>query len=514
MEYIYSVLVCTTLFLSLALVISLNGKKRENGTKKLPPGPPGWPLLGNIFDLGTVPHQTLRELKLKYGPVLRLRLGSMETVVIQSAKAAAELFKNHDASFCDRKCLHVLTSHNYRDGSLAVGQFSPYWRMLRRLCSMEMMTSKRINETASIRRKCIYQMIRSIEDNAVATSARGESVAVNLPHYLSTMAFNIIGNLMLSRDLLNSQSKEGYEFFQALGRVVVWAGKPNVADFLPFLQWLDPQRLKKNMLKDLGRTMEIIEGFVKERIEQHKRNEEKAKDFLDALLEFEGDGKDWPEKIPYEKIIIIILEMFFAGSETTSAVVEWAMAELLRNPEAMRKVKEELDEVVGVNRNVEESDIEKLPYLQAVLKETFRFHSPIPLLVPRNTIQDTNFMGYHIPKGTQILVNAGAIGRDPDLWEDPLAFKPERFLGSSIDYKGQNFELIPFGSGRRICVGMLLAQRIVLLGLASLIHCFDWELEKGSTPGTLDMRERTGMAVRKLVPLNVIPKKRARTMAT
>ncbi len=160
MDYMYSVLVCSTLFLSLALVLCLNGKKWGKGTKNLPPGPPGWPLLGNIFDLGTVPHQTLQELKLKYGPVLRLRLGSMETVVIQSAKAAAELFKNHDANFCDRKCLDVLTSHNYRDGSLAVGQFSPYWRMLRRLCSMEMMSNKRINETASIRRKCIDQMIR------------------------------------------------------------------------------------------------------------------------------------------------------------------------------------------------------------------------------------------------------------------------------------------------------------------------------------------------------------------
>ncbi|KAJ9174831.1 hypothetical protein P3X46_013432 [Hevea brasiliensis] len=514
MENIYGFLVCTTLFLSLFLVLCLNGKKWGNGTKNLPLGPPGWPLLGNIFDLGTVPHQTLQELKLKYGPVLRLRLGSMETLVIQSAKAAAELFKNHDASFCDRKCLDVLTSHNFRDGSLAVGQFSPYWRMLRRLCSIEMMTNKRINETASMRRKCIDQMIRSIEDNAVAANARGESIAVNLPRYLSIMAFNVVGNLMLSKDLLDSQSKEGYEFFQTLGKILVWAGKPNVADFFPFFKWLDPQGLKKNMLKDMGRALEIIEGFVKERIEKHKPNEEKAKDFLDTLLEFEGDGKDWQEKIPYEKIIIIIMEMFVAGSETTSTVIEWVMAELLRKPEAMRKVKEELNEVVGVNRNAEESDIEKLPYLQAVLKETLRLHPPVPLLVPRNTIQDTNFMGYHTPKDTQVLVNVWAIGRDPDSWEDPLSFRPERFLGSSIDYKGQNFELLPFGSGRRICVGMLLAQRIVLLGLASLIHCFDWELEKDSTPETLDMRERIGISVRKLVPLNVIPKRRPRKVTT
>ncbi|KAF2320263.1 hypothetical protein GH714_026503 [Hevea brasiliensis] len=241
------------------------------------------------------------------------------------------------------------------------------------------------------------------------------------------MAFNVIGNLMLSRDLLDSQCKEGYEFFQATGMAAMWAGTPNVADFLPFLKWFDPQGLRRNMSRDMARALKIVEGFVKERLEEYKLgNEEKNnKDFLDTLLEFE---------------------------ETTSAATEWAMAELLRKPEAMRKVKEVLNEVVGENRNVEESDIEKLPYLQAVVKEALRLHPSVPLLVPRNTMQDTNFMGYHIAKDTQVFVNAWAIGRDPDSWEDPLTFKPERFLGSNIDYKGQNFELIPFGSGRRICI--------------------------------------------------------------
>ncbi|OAY39663.1 iridoid oxidase [Manihot esculenta] len=515
MEFICGFLVWASLFLSLAVIVCRRGKILGQGTKNLPPGPPGWPILGNIFDLGIAPHQALEELKFKYGPVLWLRLGSMDTVVIQSAKTAAELLKNHDTSFCDRKSLEVFNCLNYRDGSLAVGQFSPYWRMIRRLCSVEMMTVKRVNDTASIRRKCILQMIRSIEDDTAAATARGESGVVNLPHYLFLMSFNIVGNLMLSRDVVDSQCKEGYEFFQAMGMVSVWAGKPNLADFFPFLKWLDPQGLKRNMTRDMGRALEIVEGFVKERIEEYKfgDKEKASKDFLDTLLEFEGDGKDWHEKIPYERLIILVLEMFFAGSETTSTVIEWAMAELLRQPEAMRKVKEELIEVVGENRNVEESDIEKLPYLQVVVKETLRLHPPLPLLLPRNTIQDTKFVGYDVPKDTQVLVNAWAIGRDPDSWEDPLSFKPERFLGLNIDYKGQNFELIPFGSGRRICVGMLFAQRVILLGLASLIHCFNWELDKDSTHETLDMREKVGISVRKLIPLNVIPKRCSRGMA-
>ncbi|KAF2289795.1 hypothetical protein GH714_038654 [Hevea brasiliensis] len=361
------------------------------------------------------------------------------------------------------------------EASLAVGNFRPYWRMLRRLCSVELMTNKRINETASIRRKCVDQMIRSIEDDVAAAKARGESRELNLPHYMFLMSFNLVGNLMLSRDLLDSQCKEGHELFQAMDKVMGWAGKPNIADFLPFLKWLDPQEMKRNMSRDLGRAMEIVAGFVKERIEEHKLGKEKAKDFLDVLLEHEGDGKEWHGKIPYEK------EMFFWGSETTSTTVEWFMAELLSNPEAMRKVKEELN-------------------------ETLTLHPALPLLIPRNALQDTNFMGCHIPRDSQVFVNAWAIGRDPDSWEDPLACKPERFLKSNIDYKGQNFELIPFGSGRRICVGITLAHRVVTLGLASLIHNFDWELVNNVIPDTLDMSERIGITMRKLVPLIIIPK--------
>lgn len=156
----YDSLVWCSLFLSLALILLLNGKKWRNINKNLPPGPPGWPIFGNMFDLGTAPHQALYELKFKYGPVLLLRLGSIDTMVIQSAKAAAELFKNHDASFCDRKSPDVLSAHNYEEASLAVGHYGPYWRMLRRLCSVEFMTNKRLNETASIRLKCISQMLR------------------------------------------------------------------------------------------------------------------------------------------------------------------------------------------------------------------------------------------------------------------------------------------------------------------------------------------------------------------
>lgn len=183
------------------------------------------------------------------------------------------------------------------------------------------------------------------------------------------------------------------------------------------------------------------------------------------------------------------------------------MVELLSHPEVMRKAKNELAQVVGKSNKFEESHIESLPYLQAVLKETLRLHPPIPFLVPRRAIQETNFMGYQIPKDTQVFVNAWSIGRDPECWDDPLSFKPERFLGSKIDYKGQNFELIPFGAGRRICAGIPLAHRMLHLVLGSLLHEFDWRVDEIGRDAMMDTRERMGVTVRKLVPLKAIPRK-------
>jgi cytochrome P450 len=199
-------------------------------------------------------------------------------------------------------------------------------------------------------------------------------------------------------------------------------------------------------------------------------------------------------------------EIFMAGTETTSSTTEWALTELLLNPESMIKVKDELTRVVGPNQKVEESHIDNLSYLQAVIKEILRLHPPIPFLVPRKAIQDTNFMGFNIPKNTQVLVNAWAIGRDPDVWEDPLSFKPERFLGTKIDYKGQHYELIPFGAGRRMCAGVPLAHKVLHLVLGSLLHKFDWELDGNVTRETMDMKDKLGIVMRKREPLLAVPK--------
>ena len=201
----------------------------------------------------------------------------------------------------------------------------------------------------------------------------------------------------------------------------------------------------------------------------------------------------------------MLQDLFVAGTDTTSSTLEWAMAELLHNPEKLLKARVELLQTIGKDKQVKESDITRLPFVQAVVKETFRLHPVVPFLIPHRVEEDRDIDGLTVPKNAQVLVNAWAIGRDPNIWENPNSFVPERFLELDMDVKGQNFELIPFGAGRRICPGLPLATRMVHLMLASLIHSCDWKLEDGMTPENMNMEDRFGITLQKAQPLKAIP---------
>ena len=198
-------------------------------------------------------------------------------------------------------------------------------------------------------------------------------------------------------------------------------------------------------------------------------------------------------------------ELFIGGSDTSSSAIEWAMAEAIHNPRIMKKAQAELEEVIGKDRRVEESDIDRLPYLHAVVKEVFRLHPAAPLLIPHRAESSCEVAGYMIPKNTQVLVNAWAIGRDPTIWDEPLEFKPERFMESELEYRGQNFELIPFGAGRRIFPGLPFAHRMVHVVIASLLHSFNWSLPDGMTAEKMNMTEKFGISLQKVSPLIAVP---------
>ena len=287
-----------------ALLLFLR-RRKSTLNRRLPPGPPGWPIFGNMFDLGAMPHRTLAGLRQKYGPVIWLRFGARNSMAILSVGAATEFFKNHDLSFAERTVTETMRAHDYHQGSLALAPYGSYWRVLRRLVTVDMLVAKRVNESADIRRRCVDNMLLWIEEEArkLDASSRGLHVA----RFVFLMTFNLLGNLMLSRDLLDPQSKEVSEFFTAMIALAEWSGHANMADYFPWLRWLDPQGLRRNMERDLGKAMELASNFVAERMKDRQAGGDTTKDFLDVLLEFEGNGKDEPSKISDRDVNIFIL---------------------------------------------------------------------------------------------------------------------------------------------------------------------------------------------------------------
>lgn len=275
-------------FLSPVVLLLLLHLKISASKRHLPPGPPGWPLFGNMFQLGPMPHRTLAHLRDRYGPIVWLKIGAINTMAILSAKTAAEFFKNHDLTFAERTITDTMRVHNYDKASLALAPYGSYWRTMRRLVTVDMLVAKRLNETAHIRRKCVDNMLVWIAREAAKLE---EGRGLHVARYVFLMSFNLLGNLMLSRDLFDPESNEGSEFFTAMMGLMQWSGHPNVVDLFPWLGWLDPQGLRRNMERDMGKAIKIASKFVKERIEKHS-DEKTQRDFLDVLLENLGSDTD------------------------------------------------------------------------------------------------------------------------------------------------------------------------------------------------------------------------------
>uniref|UniRef100_J3KXX1 Cytochrome P450 71A1 n=1 Tax=Oryza brachyantha TaxID=4533 RepID=J3KXX1_ORYBR len=302
-------------------------------------------------------------------------------------------------------------------------------------------------------------------------------------------------------------------------------GTEPVGELLPWLSWVDTFM---GLERKVRRTFEALDSVLDKVIEDHRRLREERRrtgadddddvdhrDFVDVLLDVNEIDKDATIQLGTIEIKAIILDMFAAGTDTTTTAMEWAMAELLTHPSAMRRAQEELRAVVGVPSRVTEDHMDRLPYLKAVLKETLRLHPPIPLLVPREPPADAELQGYGIPARTRVVINAFAIGRDPAAWgQRAEEFVPERFLDSAVDYMGQHFELVPFGAGRRGCPAVAFAESAIEMAVASLLYHFDWEVSaaggRGSQAGTasppLDMSETHGLSVRLRYGLPLIAK--------
>ncbi|XP_059643523.1 geraniol 8-hydroxylase-like [Cornus florida] len=467
-------------------------------TTKLPPGPTGLPVLGSLLQLGPRPNQSLADLSKLHGPLMTLRLGSVTTIVASSAETAKELFQKHDQTLSDRTIPDVITAQPNPEATLAWVSGNHQWRNRRRICNTQMFTIKRLDSLQHSRHEKARELVGHIAKHCVSATP------VDIGRVAFATTINMMSQTIFSMDLVDPESESAQEFKDMVWRIMEDAGKPNLSDHFPVLRWLDLQGVKRHIKPAYMRLHEVFEDVIDKRLKSRASEgmTNRTADFLDVLLDQcdeEGSG------FTRQTIKPLILDLFIAGSDTSAITTEWAMAELLRKPDVLQKARKEIVETIGTKRLVTETDIDQLPYLQAVVKETMRLHPAAPLLLPYKAGDDTELLGFTIPKGSQVLVNAWAIGRDPKCWDNPLSFSPERFLDSNLDYKGRDFEYIPFGAGRRICPGMPLAARMVSLMLASIIQSFGWRLPEGTTPENLDMEEQFGVTLKKAVSLLVIP---------
>ncbi|XP_040988470.1 cytochrome P450 736A117-like [Juglans microcarpa x Juglans regia] len=472
-----------------------------------PPSPPKLPIIGNLHQLGLHPHRSLRSLAQRHGPLMLLHFGSVPTLVVSSADAAREIMKTHDLIFANRPKSSMFQKllYNYKDVSMA--PYGEYWRQMKSVCVLHLLSNKRVQSFRGVREEETSLMIQKIKQSCYSSGT------VNLSEVFAKLTNDVVCRVSLGRKYSGGE-EGGSKFKEILGDFVELLGIISVGDYIPSLAWVG----RVNGLD--ARTEKVatrLDNFLEEVLEEHTNFQKKArsdghvspenedqKDFVDVLL--------WIQKedvigFPVERVSIkaVILDVFAAGTDTVYTVLEWAMTELLRHPNAMEKVQNEVRGIsTGKEREVTEDDLDKMHYLKAVIKETFRMHPPIPLLVPRESTQSVKLQGYDIAAGTQVIVNAWAIGRDPTSWDEPEEFHPERFLTTSIDVKGHDFQLIPFGAGRRSCPGIPFALTIIELVLANLVQKFDWALPNEASGQDLDMSESIGLTIHRKFPLTAV----------
>ncbi|CAL1405031.1 unnamed protein product [Linum trigynum] len=479
----------------LVLIIASRFLAAASSQNPLPPGPKPWPIVGNLPHLGKTPHISLQNLSNLYGPLISLRLGSQLLVVASSPAAAAEILKTHDRLLSARyvpRAVPYDTAELDRKAIVWASNCNDQWKAFRAVLRNHVTSAKAIESLAAVRERKVAEMVEFLEGKL------GESVSIG--EVVFATMFDMLSNLIFSRDYIGFERNEnGNRMKSLIQRLIELGASPNLADFSPVLKNWDPQGLRRKSARCCEEIFSIWQPNVKERRERRLQERFGAEDFLDILLEngLDDDQIDW-----------LSLELFRAGTDTTTATIEWAMAELIRNRRVMNKLREELKRELLSTKSgellIDESMVARISYLNAIVKETLRLHPPVALL-PHRAPESCKVMDYTIPEGARIAVNLWAIGRDPTAWEDPGTFRPERFIGSDVDFRGQDFELLPFGAGRRMCPGVLLAIRQIPLVLAALIHNFDWRLPDEEDPTELDMSEKFGHTLQKEFPLVLIP---------
>lgn len=469
--------------------------------KKAPPEAGGsWPVIGHLPLLAghKLAHKVLGALADKHGPIFTIRLGLHRAVVVSNSEIAKECYTGLNEKVFLNKPKSIAAEHmSYNYAQFGLSPYGPYWREMRKISNLELLSNHRLTMLSPVFETVVKKSVKEVYERVKVGSC-----LVEIKRWFSDMTLKLAVRLIAGNG--KTEVDEGYrEAFRAFFELM---GTFTVADAIPFLRWLDLGGYEKEM----KRTGKKIDDLLQEWLDEHKRRKisrevaEAEKHFMGVMFEIlDGCTND---ALNFDADTInkaTCLALILGATDTTTITLTWAIALLLNNPHALKKAQEELDTQIGGQRQLEESDIKNLVYIQAIIKETLRLYPPTQLMPPRQNIEDCIVGGYHVPAGTTLFVNLWKVHRNPQDWPNPGDFLPERFLTThkDVDLRGKHFQLIPFGSGRRGCPGISFGLHVVQFTLASLVHAFDIAMLANEP---VDMAESFGLTNVKAMPLEVV----------
>ncbi|CAN1295311.1 Tryptamine 5-hydroxylase [Linum perenne] len=481
-----------------------------------PPPPPSphrrLPLIGHLHLLllsNDLPHVQLARLAAQLGsPIIRLQLGRVNTVVISSAQLARHVLKVNDHVFANRPQLEAARYLSFGCSDVTFSPYGPYWRHVRKICVSELLSHRRVHSFEQVN----GYVRREEVDRMVAVIARNSGKETDVTRLVFTLANDVLCRVAFGKRFIeDKKNKKKKELVEVLTETQNLFAGFCLGDFFPGWEWVmdTVTGYRKRLLKNLEDLKEVCDEIIDEHLKKKKEEDhfgdcEKYKDFVDVLLDVQKrDDLDVP--ITDDNLKALVLDMFVAGTDTSSATIEWTLTELVRHPSCLTKAQSEIRTIVGGKSRVEEGHLQHFTYTKAAIKEAMRLHPPVPLLVPRESMEDCVLEGYKIPAKTRVLVNCYAIGRDPEIWECPLEYRPERFVEEEIDFHDQEFRFVPFGGGRRGCPGFTFGLATIEIALARLLYHFDWSLPDGVGAEDVDLSEVFGLATRKKTALVLVP---------
>ncbi|XP_070569887.1 cytochrome P450 2U1-like [Ptychodera flava] len=440
----------------------------------LPPGPPSLPLIGNLLAVGgRNPQHALRDMASKYGDVFVIRFGSQLVLILNSYEAVKEALVRNADDYVDRPVVPVKIGTRDHGVVFANG---PQWKFKRRLM-LSYLRSFGMGKSVMERRimeECTY-LLQEFEKH--------DGVAFDPAQTVSNAVSNVICSILVGNRFDYSDSR----FINCLASLESMFGLGKFYFGLEFMNsgtgWLCDRIFGKENLRHNQAVYDVFGPIIEEHAETY--DSDNMRDFIDVFLcatkDMEKESSEtYDEKglpFKYYYVYCLILDMFAAGTETTSTTLMWAWLLMMKYPNIQHKVQEELDHVVGKDRFPEMSDRPNLPYTEATITEVLRIASTVPLSVPRWTVNDTQLYGYDIPKDTMVWANIWSVLREPKFWSNPETFDPSRFLDASGTFSRSDV-FIPFGIGPRICIGEQLAKMELFLVFTSVLQNYTLESDK------------------------------------